>query len=327
MWSKQSEGEGPTYLQVKNTFLDFYSEGSKKAKSDTLPRSHSADSRSSRASQVGSARSGHSSGNVSTAGTTASSASRSRESSPPKETTTRANRCTNWTPNYSNVPVEQVPWEAEEYGAQWPSSWGPEIYAPEMFAPMQGYAAPQMVTMYPAQGYPAGMSSTLDSQASCWSPPAAIVQQSAPGRAAPKVVPARKHKTEEMPQNVPSVDGEEQRPVTTVMIRGIPCSVSADFLMSFLNEAGLAEQYDFFYLPRAGRSISNLGYAFVNFAEPSLVQVCISALDGVSLDPKKSPKICSISAADIQGLEDLRKHFRRAAVSRGNRGPIFLKVK
>jgi len=320
MWSKQSEGEGPTYLQVKNTFLDFYSEGSKKAKSDTLPRSHSADSRSSRASQVGSARSGHSSGNVSTAGTTASSASRSRESSPPKETTTRANKCTNWTPSYSNVPVEQV-------GAQWPSSWGPETYAPEMFAPMQGYAAPQMVTVYPAQGYPAGMSSTLDSQAPCWSPPAAIVQQSAPGRAAPKVVPARKHKTEEMPQNVPSVDGEEQRPVTTVMIRGIPCSVTADFLMSFLNEAGLAEQYDFFYLPRAGRSISNLGYAFVNFAEPSLVQVCISALDGVSLDPKKSPKICSISAADIQGLEDLRKHFRRAAVSRGNRGPIFLKVK
>merc|ERR1719161_3268246 len=39
--------------------------------------------------------------------------------------------------------------------------------------------------------------------------------------------------------------------ITTIMLRGIPCSFSQERLMKILDNAGLKGKYDFFYLPRA----------------------------------------------------------------------------
>jgi hypothetical protein len=114
--------------------------------------------------------------------------------------------------------------------------------------------------------------------------------------------------------------------VTTLMIRGIPCSFSQDTLMKIIDNAGLKAKYDFFYLPRAGNNGSNLGYAFINFVDNKSAEHCTATFNGVPLDPSRSMKICTISPGDIQGLANLRKHFRRTAVSRGSRGPVFLKV-
>lgn len=114
--------------------------------------------------------------------------------------------------------------------------------------------------------------------------------------------------------------------VTTLMIRGIPCSFSQDTLMQIIDKASLKGQYDFFYLPRAGNNGSNLGYAFINFVDNKSAEHCTATFHGVPLDPSRSMKICTISPGDIQGLTNLRKHFRRTAVSRGSRGPVFLKV-
>lgn len=111
---------------------------------------------------------------------------------------------------------------------------------------------------------------------------------------------------------------------TTVMIRGIPCSFTKNGLMEVMDRAGLAGKYNFFYLPK-GSSNGNLGYAFVNFVHPMYVNICKAAMHRVALDPVRSAKMCTISAADVQGLENLRKHFRRTAVSRSEHGPVFLK--
>jgi len=114
--------------------------------------------------------------------------------------------------------------------------------------------------------------------------------------------------------------------VTTMMVRGIPCSFSQDTLMKIIDNAGLKGKYDFFYLPRAGNNGSNLGYAFINFVDHQAAEHCTATFNGVPLDPSRSMKICAISPGDIQGLANLRKHFRRTAVSRGCRGPVFLKT-
>lgn len=128
--------------------------------------------------------------------------------------------------------------------------------------------------------------------------------------------------------------GSNDADVTTIMIRGIPCSLTTNCLMEILDRAGLAGVYDFFYLPPSkipdsndtSKPKGNLGYAFVNFVHPTYVTVCKEGLHGVKLDPVRSNKVCTISAADIQGIRNLRKHFRKTLVSKTGYGPIFLKT-
>lgn len=110
---------------------------------------------------------------------------------------------------------------------------------------------------------------------------------------------------------------------TTVMIRGIPCGFTQEQLLDMINQSGLQGKYDFFYLPRAGNSVSNLGYAFVNFTDAASAMACATALHGLSLDPSRSSKVCTIFPAHIQGYNNLKKRFRRTAMRRGARGPLF----
>eukprot|EP00746_Dinoflagellata_sp_MGD_P151210 gnl/MRDRNA2_/MRDRNA2_82863_c0_seq1.p1 gnl/MRDRNA2_/MRDRNA2_82863_c0~~gnl/MRDRNA2_/MRDRNA2_82863_c0_seq1.p1 ORF type:complete len:400 (+),score=79.10 gnl/MRDRNA2_/MRDRNA2_82863_c0_seq1:101-1300(+) len=133
--------------------------------------------------------------------------------------------------------------------------------------------------------------------------------------------PAKKQDLKKISKAVAQI-GE---PVTTLMMRGIPCSFTQDALIQILDDAGLKEKYNFFYLPRGGNRSSNLGYAFINFVEPESAIHCQNAFGGVQLDPARSVKTCTISAADLQGLPALRKHFCRTAVSRGSSGPMFFK--
>lgn len=114
-------------------------------------------------------------------------------------------------------------------------------------------------------------------------------------------------------------------PFTTLMVRGLPCSLTQEALLGRIDRSGFEGQYDFFYLPRCGNSISNLGYAFINFKSSSYAQSFQMMFDGLLLNPKNSEKVCSVCPADLQGMPQLRKHFRRTAVSRGSRAPLFLK--
>jgi hypothetical protein len=133
--------------------------------------------------------------------------------------------------------------------------------------------------------------------------------------------PAKKQDLKKISKAIAGV-GE---PVTTLMMRGIPCSFTQDALMTILDDAGLKEKYNFFYLPRGGNRSSNLGYAFINFVDAESAEQCTNLFNGVQLDPARSVKTCTISPGDLQGLPALRKHFCRTAVSRGSSGPMFFK--
>jgi RNA recognition motif-containing protein len=111
--------------------------------------------------------------------------------------------------------------------------------------------------------------------------------------------------------------------ITTLMIRGIPCSFSQEELLTLVQNAGLGDKYDFFYMPRAGNTTSNLGYAFINFVETKHAWTCAYTFNDVRLDPVRSAKVCTVTPADIQGIPNLRKHFRRTVVSRGPNAPMF----
>jgi len=115
-------------------------------------------------------------------------------------------------------------------------------------------------------------------------------------------------------------------PITTLMMRGIPCSCTQERLLQILDELGFQGQYDFFYLPRKTQQ-SNLGYAFVNFLDMEWASLCHLALNGRALDAMRSKKVLSVCPAHIQGLKNLKKHFRNTCVARNSdRGPVFPKT-
>eukprot|EP00746_Dinoflagellata_sp_MGD_P139931 gnl/MRDRNA2_/MRDRNA2_73275_c0_seq1.p1 gnl/MRDRNA2_/MRDRNA2_73275_c0~~gnl/MRDRNA2_/MRDRNA2_73275_c0_seq1.p1 ORF type:complete len:415 (+),score=64.22 gnl/MRDRNA2_/MRDRNA2_73275_c0_seq1:67-1311(+) len=113
-------------------------------------------------------------------------------------------------------------------------------------------------------------------------------------------------------------------PITTMMIRNIPCRFRQAELMSIIDGMGFGNTYDFFYLPMDSRKNANLGYAFINFWDVQSAEYCASAFKGVQLAPYRSPKTCRVTPASIQGLANLRKHFKATTVSRNGREPMFL---
>lgn len=113
---------------------------------------------------------------------------------------------------------------------------------------------------------------------------------------------------------------------TTLMMRGIPCGLSSEDLMSLLDEAGLKGHYDFFYLPKDSKKNANLGYAFVNFVDVQSAEHCTNKFQGVRLAPFRSAKSCSVAVASIQGLANLSAHFKTTGASRTSHGPMFLNV-
>lgn len=143
-----------------------------------------------------------------------------------------------------------------------------------------------------------------------------VKPRTAKGKAARQVNSAKK----------PNHQNPNKGDVTTLMIRGIPCSFSQETVMSLIDEANLQGKYNFFYLPFDANGRANLGYAFVNFVDRQSAELCEAAFDGVRLSPMRSPKTCRTSPADIQGLPSLYRHFRRATMNPGEHAPLFLNV-
>lgn len=120
-------------------------------------------------------------------------------------------------------------------------------------------------------------------------------------------------------------------PVTSLMVRHLPCRCEEEEVLGEIREAGFAGEYDFFYMPREkrqGRASlgNNLGYVFINFTSPEAATRFWEAFQGHRFGGqscRSSQKECAISVATVQGLQNNWAQFQRTAVLRSERRPAF----
>ncbi|KAK1402670.1 putative RNA recognition motif 2, nucleotide-binding alpha-beta plait domain-containing protein [Heracleum sosnowskyi] len=118
-----------------------------------------------------------------------------------------------------------------------------------------------------------------------------------------------------------NVDGDATN-ITTIMIRNIPNKLTRNGLFKLLDkhctlmndackDSGDQDYsaYDFVYLPIDFKTRVNKGYAFVNFTKTNAVEKFHDVFHNKAWDGFKTPKICEIVCAKIQGKEELAKHF------------------
>lgn len=101
--------------------------------------------------------------------------------------------------------------------------------------------------------------------------------------------------------------------VTTLMIRNIPNRCSQRQLINDLNSLGLKGTFDFLHVPLDLATMSNAGYAFVNFVDRSWAERCGEKLTGYKF--KRQSKPAAVSDAHIQGLELNLRHCDRSAAA------------
>merc|ERR1711862_73059 len=80
---------------------------------------------------------------------------------------------------------------------------------------------------------------------------------------------------------------------------------------------GFSGTFDFLYVPLDKGTMSNVGYAFVNFREASAAKRCMLVFEGYRFKKQRrsSGKIGTVSVAHLQGLEANVRHYERAAVN------------
>ncbi|CAJ1438568.1 unnamed protein product [Effrenium voratum] len=100
-------------------------------------------------------------------------------------------------------------------------------------------------------------------------------------------------------------------------IRNIPNRYTQQELISELEDLGFAGTFNFLYIPLDKGTMSNVGYAFVNFVDTEWSQKCIDAFQNYRFKRhrKTSGKIAAISAAHLQGLEANLAHYEKSAVN------------
>jgi len=115
--------------------------------------------------------------------------------------------------------------------------------------------------------------------------------------------------------------------VTTVMVRNLPNRLSQNRMIEELNNLGFNDTFDFLYIPLDLGTMSNVGYAFVNFTHPVWAAKCMQMLPGASLTRKSSGKVIATSPAYLQGLEANMQHYEKSAVKTARlrqRRPVVL---
>jgi len=116
------------------------------------------------------------------------------------------------------------------------------------------------------------------------------------------------------------------QPITTMMLKNIPCRKSQEEVMLTIDEEGFGGRYDFFYLPRDVKFRANLGYAFINFITPEDAADFQNKMDGYRFPNSGSAKACIVVPAHVQGALNNLQAFKRTEVMRSNRKPFFSSV-
>mmetsp|Transcript_70005 Transcript_70005/g.196174 ORF Transcript_70005/g.196174 Transcript_70005/m.196174 type:complete len:232 (+) Transcript_70005:220-915(+) len=104
-----------------------------------------------------------------------------------------------------------------------------------------------------------------------------------------------------------------EAPPTTLMIRNIPNHFTQKQLIGELENLGFAGSFDFLYIPLDKGTMSNVGYAFVNFVAPEWAAKCTEAFKDYRF--KRHRKVAATSVAHLQGFEANLAHYQNSAVS------------
>jgi len=120
----------------------------------------------------------------------------------------------------------------------------------------------------------------------------------------------------------------EQEPIFTLMIRNVPNRCSQRALIKELESLGLGGTFDFVYVPLDLRTISNVGYAFVNFLKSTDACRCARLLQCHRMQRQvKIGKEVAVSVAQIQGLEANIRHYEKSTRGKSRlrqRRPVLL---
>jgi len=107
-----------------------------------------------------------------------------------------------------------------------------------------------------------------------------------------------------------STDNEKKNdkiPVTTMMIRNIPCSCNAEDVLTDIDGHGFQGKYDFFYLPQQKKAkYFCVGYALINFFSEEDAAAFMLQMNGHCFSKKGKAcgqKKCQIAPGKIQGRE------------------------
>ncbi|XP_051116254.1 protein MEI2-like 4 isoform X2 [Andrographis paniculata] len=107
------------------------------------------------------------------------------------------------------------------------------------------------------------------------------------------------------------VRGEDKR--TTLMIKNIPNKYTSKMLLAAIDERHKGT-YDFIYLPIDFKNKCNVGYAFINMIDPSLIVSFYETFNGKKWEKFNSEKVASLAYARIQGRAALIAHFQNSSL-------------
>ncbi|KAL3649904.1 hypothetical protein CASFOL_006307 [Castilleja foliolosa] len=105
--------------------------------------------------------------------------------------------------------------------------------------------------------------------------------------------------------------GDDKR--TTLMIKNIPNKYTSKMLLSAIDERHRGT-YDFIYLPIDFKNKCNVGYAFINMTEPSLIVPFYQTINGKKWEKFNSEKVATLAYARIQGKNALVAHFQNSSL-------------
>nr|CCA21771.1 conserved hypothetical protein [Albugo laibachii Nc14] len=100
---------------------------------------------------------------------------------------------------------------------------------------------------------------------------------------------------------------------TTLMIRNIPNKYTQQMLLNEINRHHHG-RYDFFYLPIDFKNKCNMGYAFLNFMEPSAIISFHQEFNQQKWSNFNSEKVCAISYARLQGKKAMIARFQNSSL-------------
>lgn len=113
----------------------------------------------------------------------------------------------------------------------------------------------------------------------------------------------------------PACDGSDTSSCTTVMLRNLPNNYTRAMFIELLESEGFGRTYNFLYLPIDFKTQSALGYAFLDFAEPSVVKRFWSVFEGFSNWSVPSRKVCFVGWCEPnQGIQAHIERYRNSPV-------------